>query len=324
MKWKPLMTVLFGLLMVGVTAGGSITPKEKDGLQVSYITINDEIFKVYNNTKVALDDRGPSKYYVDIVDLPIHMAGMRLCEKISKDYAEQGYVSQEDMDTLVKLIERATKKLSPTEKEMLKNLILNDLEKNFRVEQIRKQLISQSQAVEITSQSSSLPSEVLETLPEIYQPWIDILYNYNSIPIQGLNPLVSVWWYVYQTSSGKVVEYTLVFADEDHPLIDGAYDVYRLWKYGRIEDTEYFLVICSEDTAKFPGSYSGDQTFLVIEPDHLTSIEQYSGKIYINTWNHMMSSQKDTNPHLLKKKWTSYPLIHGDRNAAHCYYSSHC
>ncbi|WP_010477233.1 hypothetical protein [Thermococcus zilligii] len=322
MRWKPLVAILLGLLIVSETSGKST--EEKDDRQVAYIVIDGEIFKVYNNTKVALDDEGPSKYYANIRELPIHIAGMRLCEKISKDYAERGYVSQDDIDILIKLIEGVTKELSTAERQMLKKLILDDLDRNFQIERVRRQLISQNSTLEITSQSSSLPREVLETLPKIYQPWIDILYNPNSVPIQGLNPLVSVWWYVYQTSSGKVIEYNLVFADEDHPLIDGAYDVYRLWKYGRIEDIEYFLVLYSENTAKFPDSYSKDQNFLVIKPEHLTSNEQYSGKIYINTWNHMMSSQKDTNPYLPKKIWTSYPLIHGNRNDAHCYYSSQC
>jgi len=328
-KWKPLLAVLLGLLMVGVTAGDtatSVMPTSGHTI-ISYVTLDGMAFKVYNNSKVALDDKGPSKYYTDIEKLPIHIAGMRLSEKIYKQYMKYRYVSQNDLDALIELAEKVTRKLSPSEEQILKDLILRDLYMDQEFRKMKEQLIHENwdYTARIEATNSQIPPEVQETLPKIYQPWVDILPQGDQTnPSKGLNPLIAVYWYVHETQSGKVIEYTLVFADEDHPLIDQTYDVIRLWRFGRIEDTEYYLVYVTTNKAKFPGSYSGDQTFFTIRPAHLTGSEPYSGKIYINTWNHMMSSQKDTNPQLIKKTWQSYPLRHGDRHKAHCDYSFKC
>lgn len=165
------------------------------------------------------------------------------------------------------------------------------------------------------------------TLPKIYQPWIDILPQDPLNPSRGNNPLIAVYWYTYRSASGTVIEYNLVFKDEDHPIaaVDSVYDAIRLWKYGRVEDIEHFFVIISSNNVRFPDTYSGSQTFFVIKPDHKSTVESYSeNKIYINTWNHLMSASRDTNPHLPKKIWTSYPLRHGDRHKAECDFSSKC
>lgn len=50
--------------------------------------------------------------------------------------------------------------------------------------------------------------------------------------------------------------------------------------------------------------------------------ETYFKIIYVNTWNHLMSAEKDNNPNQPKKIWTlsEYPFTYGDHNAANSKY----
>ncbi len=98
-------------------------------------------------------------------------------------------------------------------------------------------------------------------------------------------------------------EYTLTFADEDHPVsyIDAGYDVYRLYEYGRIQDVEKFYV--SNGNIWFLDSGSKSQGFLSFAPIHYQVMSDFSNTLYVsNTWNHLMDTQ-NTNPSHTVKTW---------------------
>ncbi|WP_430515232.1 hypothetical protein [Pyrococcus woesei] len=193
-----------------------------------------------------------------------------------------------------------------------------------------------AKAVPLTSSPEN--EEIARRLaPNIYQLQYDIIpwtWWPPNYPEPGNNPLIEVFWITYDTDmDGEVdtIEYTLAFKDEDYPLspdIDHIYDLYRYSEYGRFVDLETFYVYIDKTTygeiyhAWFSGSYSGNQSYLVIKPDHLDGCETYFKIIYVNTWNHLMSSEKDNNPNQPKKIWTlsEYLFTYGDHNAANSKY----
>jgi len=158
-------------------------------------------------------------------------------------------------------------------------------------------------------------------LPIYIQPLCDIKKN---------NPLIKAYYFLRPYYDYIVVEFTVVFSDEDHPnpVIDIAYDFVRLLQWGRIEDIETFYLIidyngspeqiyfCYGDT----GTHSRDQKFNAYNPCHyadLISSKKFTWKgsrpnIYLNTWNHLFG-EYDTNLNLSDRIWETFPASKGTR-----------
>ncbi len=113
-------------------------------------------------------------------------------------------------------------------------------------------------------------------------------FDLDNMPIE---------FYSCQTTEGTQV--TVVFKDEDHPnpFIDFIYDVYRYFKWGRIQDIESFYI--KDDYIFFPDDYASVTSFFETENLHtraeipLEKFKEFSKRkiIYINTWNHMFSEK---------------------------------
>ncbi len=98
---------------------------------------------------------------------------------------------------------------------------------------------------------------------------------------------------------GSSVEVTIIFKDEDHPnpFLDPLYDLYRLAKWGRIEDIETFYITAT--SVVFPDDYASVTSFSQTEGLHthaeipIGNFQVQDGKIlvYVNTWNHMFSNK---------------------------------
>ncbi len=131
--------------------------------------------------------------------------------------------------------------------------------------------------------------------------------------------------------NSKLIEYTILFKDEDYPnfFINFIYDIFRLFKYKRIIDTETFFIyyvktpdnIWKPEYINFPDDYSSKQTFFEKKVKHFSiKIEgnvfekkNHRIVIYINTWNHMFSN-KDNNPNLRKLIIENYKIFYGNRD----------
>jgi len=80
----------------------------------------------------------------------------------------------------------------------------------------------------------------------------------------------------------------LVYNDEffPAPIIDEEYRKLRKKEFGRTADVE--SVAIRDGLAVFRGSHSG---FNIYETSiHFSATERYRGVIYVNTWNHLMST----------------------------------
>ncbi|MCX8058293.1 MAG: hypothetical protein N3A58_02630 [Spirochaetes bacterium] len=131
----------------------------------------------------------------------------------------------------------------------------------------------------------------------------------------------------------KIIEYSLVFKDEDHPsfLIDIIYDFFRSFKYKRIVDIESFYIryLYLEELKQkrwipveinFPNTFSNNQNYFT------KNIKHYSEKlpasqfykindrivIFVNTWNHLLSNN-DNNVKLNKIIFQNYQLYQFSR-----------
>ena len=126
-----------------------------------------------------------------------------------------------------------------------------------------------------------------------------------------------------------LLEITVVFVDEDHPsrFVDGVYDIYRRFKYGRVADVETFFIGFDPASGvvlslRFDGTYAGDQPFDLGPVTHLSAqieasrIELYGeGQrpvIYVTTWNHMFR-EAPLDPGMDTIVVNAYPLLGGDR-----------
>jgi hypothetical protein len=125
------------------------------------------------------------------------------------------------------------------------------------------------------------------------------------------------------------LEITVVFVDEDHPsrFVDGVYDFYRRFKYGRVADVETFFIEFDPESGvvlslRFDGTYAGDQPFDLGPVTHLSAqidasrIELYGeGQrpvIYVTTWNHLFrETPLDLGMETIVVD--AYPLFGGDR-----------
>lgn len=307
---------------------------EGEKIQVTY----ENGYILYNNTKFEVKDGFVilgNKHKIKLEKFPYFIASSKVSREIWQKYLKNGTINAKKLEKLVTLLETTSeRKLDTKERESLKQLIIGDLKK----EKIRVLFEREFKAKAVPLTSSSENEGIARRLaPNIYQlqydiiPWTSWPPNY---PEPGKNPLIEVFWITYDADmDGEVdtIEYTLAFKDEDYPLnadVDHNYDIYRFGKYGRFVDLEAFYVYIDKTAygeiyhAWFPSSYSGDQSYFVIKPDHLNGYETYFKTIYVNTWNHLMSAEKDNNPNQLKEIWTlsEYPFTYGDHNAANSKY----
>ena len=183
-------------------------------------------------------------------------------------------------------------------------------------------------------------------VPRLYHPEDDILYP-------ALNGLWKVYVdvfdesiYGYDLEGYYIIEISIVYFDEDHPLFDAIYDALRLTNWGRIEDVEtFFMVVEKEgeetDRVSFIGCelyristsnwrtidpiYSKTQQFGVLLPTHYKEkldVEDLdmTGEhpiLWVNTWNHLLG-EDDNNPTMddtTHNLWT-WGLDHGNRMEA--------
>ncbi len=120
-----------------------------------------------------------------------------------------------------------------------------------------------------------------------------IVLMFPSVDIE--NPPIAV----FEDFDGESTEVTVVFSDEDHPnpLIDIVYDIYRLFRYGRVVDIETFVI--KKDTVLFPDDFASVSSFHQTENLHtraeipIDEFELFDGElvVYVNTWNHMFSNK---------------------------------
>ncbi len=133
-----------------------------------------------------------------------------------------------------------------------------------------------------------------------------------------------------ETSESRLIEYTILFKDEDHPtkLFDFFYDIFRGFKYRRIVDVETFFILFQKNQdgswkpmkIDYPTVFGKDQRFFEKNVKHFkASLEGNSFNyqqnriiMYVNTWNHMFSNI-DTNPDLEKELVSSYTVYQGTR-----------
>ena len=107
------------------------------------------------------------------------------------------------------------------------------------------------------------------------------------------------------------LRYKITFIDEDHPdpHLNVGYDVYRAFRYLTISDIEVFYIINGDivftnelNSVRYSHSGSGSHEFYDLagyRGYHVVGSESFSNTIYVNTWNHMMSTT-DTNPTMSK------------------------
>ena len=170
--------------------------------------------------------------------------------------------------------------------------------------------------------ASSEPEPVCNDIPdirEIVQVHDDVYGNYNPFQfLLGGNNITNFTSIhlseisdAYEPSSCDF-RYKITFIDEDHPnvAIDIMYDGIRIIEYGSVEDIEAFYIIDGDilfidvlDHDRYNHSGSGSQGFRDLDDDvygyHIAETESFSNTIYVNTWNHMMSTI-DTNPNMRK------------------------
>ncbi len=157
-------------------------------------------------------------------------------------------------------------------------------------------------------------------------------------------PILAV--FVDQTSP-EAVQLHVVTADEDHPLpvVDQLYDAQRWFGlvepartfpfvrrargragYRRIADVETFVIQLdparpgAPAAIRFPGTYSGDQSWNVLLARHLSAtipweqfdLEDGRPVLHVNTWNHLFSNQP-TNGCSRHRLVSDYPVYRGSR-----------
>jgi len=145
--------------------------------------------------------------------------------------------------------------------------------------------------------------------------------------IEGGNGIEAVFFDQQETEEGARIEITVVFYDEDHPsaLVDGLYDVYRSFRYGRRRDVETFFFYFSLRGIEgcrfeFPGTYARDQILLERKVEHYSAEISASAFEYINshpvihvtTWNHLFR-ETATEPGLETRAVNDYPVYRGTR-----------
>ena len=168
--------------------------------------------------------------------------------------------------------------------------------------------------------------------PLLVQPIVDIT---GKEGFEGHNRLICFYYCPFLYESKKEilieVEYTAVYADEDHPdpWLDQWYDSMRESEYGRIEDMETFYIYFAFEIQNIVGistidyssltyrnSYGRTQNFWVWFPIHYDgtggpeAFTFYVNRpyIWINTWSHLMGTE-DENQDLGDVYYIAYPCL---------------
>lgn len=108
-------------------------------------------------------------------------------------------------------------------------------------------------------------------------------------------------------------EVTLWFSDEDHPWapVDHAYDLYRYFAWGRVDDLETFR-ITPEGMFNLDGVAAGEQGFGVLWAEHQSGLVGRGGppRLYVRTWNHLLSPDPEPGVDYVQAK---VPWLTGSR-----------
>ncbi|MCD6104611.1 MAG: lysoplasmalogenase [Thermosipho sp. (in: Bacteria)] len=104
---------------------------------------------------------------------------------------------------------------------------------------------------------------------------------------------------IYTFEHESKIEITVVFWDEDYPnpFINFIYDIYRLFKWGRLYDIETFFV--TDSSAIFEDDYANSSSYFQTENLHNYKEIPFDDfqkdgdniVIYVSTWNHMFSNK---------------------------------
>jgi len=234
-------------------------------------------------------------------------------EKFSDNPEKLAKLKEKFADKQAKLIEKYQKKMSKSldtllgqdftnlstdERNEMVSLIINEKFKAPMQEKFVAEMLA-DEGISVLGYDL-LPSAfaACSTQPDVTQfkqVTIDI-----AVGVVGDNPLQTV---VRNDMSSCLREYTLTFKDEDHPnpIIDVAYDAYRLVKFETVKDIEKFYV--SNGDIWFLDTGSNSQTFNVPWPTHYLDVNSFSSSVYVsNTWNHLMDTT-NTNPSYSITTW---------------------
>jgi hypothetical protein len=172
----------------------------------------------------------------------------------------------------------------------------------------------------------TLPHDEKGVLPAIYQPAIDKLDNF----VREIHCLE------YEADK-RIIEVSILFNNEQlrrHRIVNGIYEKFRLFFYGRKIDVETFWIYLpaekfSDNYFTFEGIYSG--VFGIIEdnihedikspPPRRTILTYFMDRfhpvVFINTSNHAMA-EMDNNPTLWKWEYQPFeeksPVIFGTKS----------
>lgn len=175
----------------------------------------------------------------------------------------------------------------------------------------------------VTMRAGKLPEPVNCSPPvnlklTVVQPRIDV---------EGNNGLEKVYACSYELNGKKVVEVTLVFANERSPgatLQDTWYEAWRLVSWGRSRDVETFFLVQengktyvdfsglalilqgSSGLRLIKGIGSGGKTFTEsVHEEGRFEVSSVNLTIYVNTYNHALGLE-DSNPSMEKATFTYY------------------
>lgn len=172
----------------------------------------------------------------------------------------------------------------------------------------------------------ALPHEERDVIPVIYQPAIDKLENFVR----------EIHCSKYEGDK-SIIEVSIMFNNEQlrrHRIVNGFYEKFRLFFYGRKIDIETFRIylpteIFGDNYFTFEGIYSG--VFGIIEDNihediksppprrNISSyfMDHYHPVVFINTSNHAMA-EIDNNPTLWKWEYQPFeeksPVIFGTKS----------
>jgi len=167
----------------------------------------------------------------------------------------------------------------------------------------------------------------VDPIPAIYQPAIDELQNFVR----------EIHCWKTQDVRGEYIEVSIMFNNEQlrrHKILNGFYEKFRLWFYGRDIDIETFLIYLA--TAQFKNNYFTFEKIYsrdygiqddTIHGDDAPPIPQrsisyyfmdkYHPVVFINTSNHAMA-EKDNNGTLWKWEYQPFaeksPVIFGTKS----------
>ena len=225
--------------------------------------------------------------------------------------------------------------LTPSEKSDMVSYIISEKFKIAMQNKIENDVASNVRGIsffgfELLPIASALLSPALEPtcsdtldIREIIQVLDDVNGN-NATSFEGKNYIINFTNSLLSAHSNSSefsacdLRYEITFSDEDYPKLnlDKTYDDVRFDMYDTIEDIEVFYIIDGDivfmnvlNSDRFDHSGSGSHGFYDLKHFfwgyHIDNTESFSNTIYVNTWNHMMSTI-DTNPYM--SKGYTYPV----------------